>query len=367
VRIVRGEVELARTGSWAAAALLGAGAWALAIRLRRRDLSGQVALVTGGSRGLGLVLARELGRRGMRVAICARDEEELERARAALAAEGIDAMAEPCDVTDPDGVAGMVAEVTERLGPVDLLVNNAGIIQVGPSEAMRLEDFVRAMDVMFYGALHATTEVLPQMRRRGSGTIVNVTSIGAAVGVPHLAPYTAAKFALRGLSEALGAEVAKDGVRVVTIVPGLMRTGSFGHALVTGKRYAEASLFALASSLPLLTVSAERAARRIVRAVERGEAVVVIGLPARALRLSHALSPGAIVKTLGFVNRLLPPPPREGEEGMPLPGELFRRGLARSVLTALGDRAARRYNETEPEPEPGPGPEPETKPEPGPA
>jgi short-subunit dehydrogenase len=333
------------------AGLVALGAWTLARRRRRLvSLAGQVALVTGGSRGLGLVLARELGRLGMRVVICARDEEELERARAALAAEKIDATALPCDVTDADGIAGLVADVEENIGPIDLLVNNAGIIQVGPAEAMALEDYRRAMDVMFWGALNAADAVLPRMRRRRRGTIVNITSIGAAVGVPHLAPYVASKFALRGWSEALGAESARHGISVVTIVPGLMRTGSFGHALVKGERYAEASLFSLAASLPVLTLSAERAAHRIIRAVQRRERVVVVGAPAKALRLAHALAPGGVVRALAALNWFLPGADESAREAMPLPGEIFRRGLARSILTALGDRAAKRYNE-EPEPE----------------
>lgn len=330
--------------------VVAGGAWALARRLGRVELAGRVAIVTGGSRGLGLVLAQELGRRGMRVVVCARDEEELERARASLAAERIDATALPVDVTDADGMAGMVADVEENIGPVDLLVNNAGIVQVGPSETMTLDDYRRAMDVMFWGALHGAEAVLPRMRARRRGTIVNVTSLGAAVGIPHLAPYDAAKFALRGWSEALGAEQARHGVAVVTVVPGLMRTGSFGHALVKGKRYMEASLFSLMSSLPLLTVSAEYAAHRIVRAVEHGERFVVIGVPAKLLRIVHSIAPGAVVRGLGVVNRLLPPADEGERDAMPLPGEIFRRGLARSILTALGDRAARKYNE-EPEPE----------------
>ena len=203
------------------------------------------------------------------------------------------------------------------------------------------------MDVIFWGALHGVEAVLPRMRARRRGPIVDVTSIGAAVAVPHLAPYDAAKFAMRGWSEALGAEAAKYGVSVVTIVPGLMRTGSFGHALVKGRRYAEASAFSLAASLPLVTVSASWAARRIVRAVERGERFLVLGVPAKLLRLVHALFPGPLVGLLGQLNRLLPSTPldEQGDDRMPLPAELFRRGLARSIFTALGERAARRYNE----------------------
>lgn len=337
-----------RTAFWFAAGFAGAAAWALARRLSRVPLAGKIALVTGGSRGLGFVLARELGARGARVVIVARDEQELERARAALGNEGIAATALPCDVADTEGMEGLVADVEENLGPIDVLVNNAGIFQLGAIETMRPEDYRRAMDVMFWGALNTAEAVLPRMRRRRSGTIVNVTSIGAAVGVPHLAPHDAAKFAMRGWSEALGAESARHGISVVTVVPGLVRTGSFGHALVKGRRYAEASVFALAASLPLVTTSAERAARRIATAIERGDRFVVIGWPARLLRLGHALFPGAIVRALGLANRLLPAPDAAARDAMPLPGELFRRGLARSILTALGDRAARRYNE-EPE------------------
>jgi NAD(P)-dependent dehydrogenase (short-subunit alcohol dehydrogenase family) len=340
-------MRISRSLPLAALAAAGLG-YVVARRLRQpQRLTGGVALVTGGSRGLGLLLARELGRRRMRVVVCARDEEELERAREALAVEGIDAVALPCDVTDREGMRTLVADVEENVGPVDLLVNNAGIIQVGPVETMALEDFQRAMDTMFWGAYHATDAVLPGMRARRRGVIVNITSIGAAVAVPHMAPYSAAKFAMRGWSEALGAESSRYGILVVTVLPGLMRTGSFKHALVKGRRYAEASLFSLAASLPLLTVGAASAARRIVRAVERGERMLVLGTPAKVLRLVHALFPGPLVGMLARLNRLLPSTPwdEKGDERMPLPAELFRRGLARSIFTALGERAAREYNE----------------------
>ncbi len=334
-------------------ALAGGTAYLLARALRQpHRLAGGVALITGGSRGLGLLLAHELGRKGMRVVICARDEEELERARQSLAADGVDVTALPVDVTDREGVRTLVADVEENLGPVELLVNNAGIMMVGPAETMGIEDFQRAMDTIFWGAVHAADAVLPGMRARRRGVVVNVTSIGAAVAVPHLAPYNTAKFAQRGWSESLSAEASKYGVLVMTVVPGLMRTGSFGHALVKGRRYAEASAFALAASLPIVTVSAIWAARRIVRGVERGERVLVLGAPAKLLRLCHALFPGPLVGMLGRLNRLLPSTPmdEQGDDRMPLPAELFRRGLARSILTALGERAAHQFNE-EPSPQ----------------
>ncbi|HEY6003611.1 MAG TPA: SDR family NAD(P)-dependent oxidoreductase, partial [Anaeromyxobacter sp.] len=246
------------------------------------------------------------------------------------------------------GASVLFADSVARRPPIRSAFGRAPL---SPAETMGLEDYRRAMDVMFWGAVYGAEAVLPRMRARRRGAIVNVTSIGAAVGVPHLAPYVAAKFALRGWSEALGAETAKHGIAVVTVVPGLMRTGSFGHALVKGHRTSEASLLSLLSSLPLLTVSAERAARRIVRAVERRERFVVVGVPAKLLRLLHSLFPDTIVRTLGLVNRLLPAPGDGERERIALPGEIFRRGLARSILTRLGDRAAHLYNE---EPPPGP-------------
>jgi short-subunit dehydrogenase len=107
----------------------------------------------------------------------------------------------------------------QRVGLIDVLVNNAGLIRVGPFAAMTLDDFQQTMDVMFWGPLHTTLAVLPSMRERKQGSIVNIVSIGGKVGVPHLLPYSCAKFALVALSEGLRAELAPDGIRVTTIVP----------------------------------------------------------------------------------------------------------------------------------------------------
>jgi short-subunit dehydrogenase len=121
------------------------------------------------------------------------------------------------------------------------------------------------------------------MRRRGFGRIVNIASIGGEAAVPHLVPYCVGKFALVGLSDGLRAELAQEGILVTTVSPGLMRTGSHLKALFKGRHRQEYGWFASAASAPVLSVSAEHAARIIVRACERGAAKVVIGLPARAL------------------------------------------------------------------------------------
>ena len=180
-----------------------------------------MALVTGGSRGLGLLIARELATEGCRVAICARDAEELRRAEEDLRAHGAAGpLVLVCDVTDQAQVERLVAEVQARLGPIDVLVNDAGIISVGPAETMHVQDYADAMAVMYWGVVYPTLAVLPRMLARRRGRIVNITSIGGKVAVPHLLPYCTANFSAVGFSEGLRAELRGKGVTVTTIAPG---------------------------------------------------------------------------------------------------------------------------------------------------
>ena len=307
------------------------------------DFRGKTVLITGGSRGLGLVLAREFAAAGANVAICARDNEELERARQDLAARGANVYAFPCDVTDRAQVREMVDVVTRHFGRVDVLVNNAGVIQVGPLEVMTLEDFEQAMAVHFWGPLYATLEVLPQMRERREGRIVNISSIGGKISVPHLVPYSASKFALVGLSEGMRAELRKDGVVVTTVCPGLMRTGSPRNATFKGRHRAEYAWFAISDSLPVTSIGAERAAAQIIDACRRGRAELVITRQAQAAVRVRALFPEATADILAVVNRLLPGPGGIGRARAK--GKESESALAPSVLTTLTEVAARRNNE----------------------
>jgi NAD(P)-dependent dehydrogenase (short-subunit alcohol dehydrogenase family) len=332
-----------------------AAAWmagrALLDRLLQDDLRGHVALVTGGSRGLGLLLARELGRAGCRVAVCARDVEELDVALQTLRTEGIDAIAIPCDVGDRADAERMIREVEAELGPIDILVNNASIIEVGAVATLTPADVEAAMHADFWGTVYPTFAVLPQMRLRGRGRIVNVTSIGGRIPGPHLLPYTAAKFAATGFSEALHAELARDGVTVTTIVPWFMRTGSYLRALFKPPRTGEFSWFALGASLPLVTVDAERAAREIVGAIRRGDAERSVGILAVAAWRFHGLLPGVTARILGVANRLLPRSPVAVGPGRPevaaVSGEVAEAEASPFVeaATVLGREAATRLNE----------------------
>jgi NAD(P)-dependent dehydrogenase (short-subunit alcohol dehydrogenase family) len=340
----------------AAAAVTWVAARAGIDRLRRADLTGQVALVTGGSRGLGLLLARELAGAGCRVAICARDADELNDAWRSLEADGVEVLPIPADISDEADVARLVAEIDRVLGPIDILVNNASIIQVGALPTLTVDDFRAAMDADFWGTVLPTLAVLPSMRRRRSGRIANITSIGGRIAPPHVLPYAAAKFAATGFSEGLHAELARDGIRVTTIVPGFMRTGSYLRARFKPPRRAEFSWFALGSALPGVSVDAERAAREIVGAIRRGDTERSIGLLSTVSWRFHGLYPAVTTKLLGLANRALPRSPVAVGRGQPsvgdVPGEVVERELsspAFDAATTLGRRAASELNErTEP-------------------
>jgi short-subunit dehydrogenase len=326
--------------------MLGSGMLAREIwrRSRQADLHGQVALVTGGSRGLGYLLARDLLRQGCRVAICGRNADSLERARQELSELGY-VLAVACDVGDRAQVRDLVRHVMARLGPIDLLINNAGIIQVGPQQSMTIEDFEGAQRVIFFGTVNPTLAVLPEMRARGTGRIANITSIGGRVSVPHLLPYSCAKFAAVAFSEGLRSELTGSGVTVTTVVPGLMRTGSHENAIFKGRHAAEMTWFSLAASLPGISMDAERAARQIIRGIRRGDASVTLTLPALMLERAHGLMPGTMANLLGVVNGMLP----RGANPEAKPGPAIRNEIHLPLyeqLTGFGRAAAERFNAT---------------------
>jgi NAD(P)-dependent dehydrogenase (short-subunit alcohol dehydrogenase family) len=327
------------------AAALGAvvGGRALLRRLIAYDVRDKVAIVTGGSRGLGLVISRELVQRGAKLAICARERAELDRAVADLQARGGDVLAIVCDVRNREDVTSFVARVRARFGAIDILINNAGVIQVGPMELMRVEDYEEAIATHFWGPLYLVEAVLPEMRGRRTGRIANIASLGGKVAVPHLLPYTASKFALVGYSEGLRIELAKDGIAVTTVVPGLMRTGSARNAFFKGKHRAEYAWFAIGDSSWLTSMRAERAAHRIIEAVRRGDAEVILSVQAQLAARLYGLAPGLAQCALAMVDRLLPR--ADGIGASRAPGSASESRWAPSFWTHASDRAAARNNE----------------------
>ena len=308
---------------WLALAAAGAG-YALWREMRARSirLDGQVALVTGGSRGLGLLLARELAREGCQVAICARDPVDLERARLNLANHGFEVFASVCDVSDRAQVEELIGQVARRFGRLDILVNNAGVIQVGPVASMNIVDFQQAMAVNFWGMVYASLAAAEEMKDQGGGgRIVNITSIGGTVAVPHLLPYDSAKFAALGFSEGLRVELARDSISVTTVVPSLLRTGSYTNAMFKGRQESEFDWYSFAANARLTSMDARRAARRIIKAAKLRTPELVLGWQARLLRIAHGLFPGTLSRVLVAMNRLLPDP--DGDVSSMIPGRLL--------------------------------------------
>jgi NAD(P)-dependent dehydrogenase (short-subunit alcohol dehydrogenase family) len=311
---------------------------------RAIDFAGRSVVIFGGSRGLGLVIARQLAAQGARLTLVARDAKALERARAEVDARGGTASTIVCDIRDQQQVEATIARVVAERGGIDVLFNVAGIISVGPMAHLAREDVENAMATHFRGPLSTMMAVLPHMRRGGARRIVNIASIGGKVAVPHLLAYTASKFALVGLSEGLHAELAREGIAVTTVCPGLMRTGSTYNAQFKGNHDGEFAWFHLAASMPGLSMSAEQAARRIIDACRHGDPALIIGLPAKLAIALNGVVPGLVARTLVGINQLLP-------RGSGAAGDEVRSGwqsaakFPPSAVTRLTDWAAAQNNE----------------------
>ncbi len=319
--------------------------WAIVrfIRTACYPLRDKVVVITGGSRGLGLVLARYVCARGGNVALIARDPEELARAKTDLAPSGGKTLTIQCDLLDSGQIQLAVRQIIDRFSKIDILINNAGIIEVGPLEHMRPEDFDRAMRLHFWAPFELISQIVPEMRIWGGGRIVNISSIGGKIAVPHMASYSASKFALTGLSDAVRAELARDNIHVTTVAPGMMRTGSHVNAKFKGKHDKEFAWFAASAGAPLLSMNANRAARKILAACRRGQPSLTLTFAARAAILGNALFPNLTGYAMKFANRLLPG--AGGEEGNESQAGSQLRRLTPERLTKLADRATEKNNE----------------------
>jgi short-subunit dehydrogenase len=317
-----------------------------ALRFTADDISGEVAIVTGASRGLGLELARELGRHSVRLVICARHAAALREAADDLRASGAEVTAISADLGDDSAARLLIETALATYGRLDIIVNNAGIIQVGPVANSQASDYESAVRTMALAPARLTLAALPMMREQGHGRILNITSIGGKIGVPHLLPYCMAKFAEVAFSEGLRAELGSGPVTVTTAVPGLMRTGSHLQAMFRGQQEKEFTWFSLGASLPLISIDATRAARRIVSAMRSRRAEVILTPVAQIAARGAAVSPGLTARVLHAFSAALPEAADESAKLVPgkdlspaLPGKLFGK------LTAMGRSAAHRLNQ----------------------
>ena len=339
----------------AAAVALAAGRIAIEAANRRRamKLRGATAVVCGASRGLGRAIALELARRGVaKIAICARHEHDLDDVAAELVRLGVHVCAEACDLSSEEETERFIGSACARLGPIDVLVANASTIAVGPVETWTKSDFDQAMSSIFYTTLHPVLAVAPGMRKRRKGTIALVTSIGARVGVPHLVPYCAAKFAALGLAESLRAELAGDGVHLLSVVPGLMRTGSHVHAEFKGDQESEYAWFGMSATAPLISIDANRAAKRIVSAIERGKVELSFTPEARLAPLVRTVSPSLWAEVMALAARFLPrapvvPSPETSERREGVDIERTSESRAVKLVHDRGHEAAEKHGQVQ--------------------
>jgi short-subunit dehydrogenase len=316
-----------------------------AARLLRDSYSfeGKAILITG-ARGLALILARMLAEEGARLTLVARNPAELQRAADELRAMNGTVFTYAADLRIPTNAEAAVQAAFAQYGQLDVLINSAGIIQGGPLEHMRREDYEEALAIHFWAPLYTMEAALPHMKQQGAGRIVNIASIGGLVAIPHLAPYSASKFALVGLSDAWRDELAKDGIQITTVCPGLMRTGSQYNTGIKGQHQKELALFATIQSSPFVSVDARGAARQIIEACRRGDARLVISFQARLLALADTLFPELTADLKALAVGLLPGP--TGPDGDRLQsGWHSQSRLAPSFLTRWIDEAATRNNE----------------------
>jgi NAD(P)-dependent dehydrogenase (short-subunit alcohol dehydrogenase family) len=279
---------------------------------------GQVVLITGGSRGLGLALADRYGRSGAKLILVSRNVDELTEARNTLLARGSvqaseDVLLLPADLTDAAQAIMLIDHAISHFGRIDVLINNAGVIEVGPVENQPIAAYRRAMATNFFAALHTTHAALPHLLSRnsihGDAAIVNIASIGGKFAMPHMLPYVASKFALVGFSEGLHAELRHKRVRVTTVCPGLMRTGGEVHAQYTGRTIKEQRWFKLAARTPILAASVTHAANKIYNAVAAGRAEITITPQAWLAARIAGLAPATTQYAASLVNELILPAP----------------------------------------------------------
>ncbi|MBW2271934.1 MAG: SDR family oxidoreductase [Deltaproteobacteria bacterium] len=256
-----------------------------------RDLKGRVAVVTGASSGIGAALARELARRGARVALVARREDRLEALAREIAEAGGEASVHPCDVAEGGSVEAAAKAVVERWQKIDLLINNAGYVRHVLFADHAVDDIERMMRTNYMGAVHWIKQVLPGMREQGQGWIVNVGSFAGKAGQPDESAYSATKFALAGLSEALGPELAPYGISLLCVHPVLVQTEMFTPEVMARMPRGSEKRF----------MTPERFASETLAALGRGDVDVVIPRRFRGVLLLRALLPGPMRRVMGRV------------------------------------------------------------------
>jgi short-subunit dehydrogenase len=311
---------------------------------RQQALAGKIVLLTGGSRGLGLQLARVLAREKCRLILVARDQQRLERTAAELRASGAEVSVIACDLSDEVALEHMIDRALAIYGEINIIINNAGRIVVGPIDSFEKSEYRASMDLMFWAPVRITLKLLPHLLHHGNSDIVNIASIGGRISVPHMLPYSCAKFALVGFSHGADSELRPRGIHVLTVTPGLMRTGSHKHALFTGDAEKEYQWFSLGATVPGVAMNVNRAAEQIVNALKHRRHSLTITWSAQLASRFHGAFPETACAAVGLAQHLLPAPNAGKKQKKGYELEAQEPALI-GALTALGEVAAERQAE----------------------
>jgi NADP-dependent 3-hydroxy acid dehydrogenase YdfG len=250
-----------------------------------QGFAGKVAVVTGAGSGIGQALAVELARSGAKVAISDVDTEGLAQTEEQLKAIGASVKADRLDVTEREAFLAYADAVVEHFGKVNQIYNNAGIAFTGDVEVSQFKDIERVMDVDFWGVVNGTKAFLPHVIASGDGHVINISSVFGLFSVPGQAAYNAAKFAVRGFTEALRQEMVLAGhpVAVTTVHPGGVKTAIARNA--TAAEGLDRDELAKLFDKRLATTSPQKAAKVILDAVRKKKARVLVGNDAKVLDL----------------------------------------------------------------------------------
>lgn len=356
------------------AMLLGASAASLYLANRfwlSRPFSfdGKSVLITGGSRGLGLELAKQLVKEGAKVAILARDAQELAKAASILESHALHPhliLPIICDVTNEEQARDAYYEVCEKFGSLDMLINNAGAILVGPAKSMTRADYMAQLELHLFAAMRFTelisnqhgcalsretnksefeAKYLSPRKTLEGPRIVNIISMGGKVGVPHMLPYDVSKFALAGYSQGIRSELAAQGISVTNIYPALLQTGSPIQAVFKGDHEKEYAWFASADNLPGLSMNVETAARLIIEAARKRKGEVILSTLGKIREVLNAFIPDTMSSMMAILAATLPKGQSdEYKTGAEASSEFESAPLTRA-LSARAKKAAERNNQ----------------------
>ncbi|WP_157947711.1 SDR family NAD(P)-dependent oxidoreductase [Abditibacterium utsteinense] len=342
--------QVAKTGaSSLSKLLLLTSASLLLLRLLRArkalDFRGRVVVISGGSRGLGLNLARQLARGGAKLALIARDAAELELARQEIAALGAPCFVVAADICDESAAKSAIDSIAVHYGAIDGLINNAGVMQIGPLQHMNDADFRAAMELHFWAPWWLCRAATPHLKASGNGRIVNIASVGGRIAAPHMAPYIASKFALVGLSDAMRNELGTQKILVTTVCPGPMRTGSHVQIGFKGQRKSEYRILKFLLAMPGGAIEVDAAAKIILDAMRHGDPHVTFPFPIHLAALSCAIFPNLAGSLIRFITQFAPQPTSEFGDST-VTGHDLESAAPPSRWTHLADRAVAANNET---------------------